>query len=192
MPDRPGKQHGQNWTERAGLTRPRRRLNEPLPPYLQSGLPSDFSVYMPEAGNVPDAAGVAEAARYLSDRKAHYADNMKKGGVLEMVTRIWLRMGMHGQKLTNFRAGVGVNDVVVLPFNPTRAYLFMVNTGALQVNVSFDRGADTVSGIPIPAGGFFEPILGTVSSVHAISTAVGQSLVITEGFYYWGSGGEGG
>lgn len=189
MAERPGKQYGQNWAERAGAKRPPRRLDDPLPYYLHSALPSDFQVYLEDAGNVPDAVAVVEAANFFAKRERQFGDNMKKGGVLEMVTRIFMRLGIHGQKLTNFRAAVGVADVVILPFNPTRAYLFMVNTGPLQINIAFDRGSDLVSGIPIPAGGFFEPILGTVSSVHAISTAVGQSLVIAEGFYHWGGGG---
>ena len=187
--EKPGRYFGSTWVQRAGLRRRRRAPGEPLPPEMQTGFPADYFAHLPDAGNIPAAQVVLDVGRFIGARKPQKFDGDDSNPVLSSLHRIMARLGTHGQILTNFRAIVGVADVVVLPFNPMRAYLFMVNTGALEIRVSFDRGADAVSGIPIPSGGFFEPILGTVSSVHAVSTAAAQSLVISEGFYHWGASG---
>ena len=184
----PGKNYGQTWVQRAGFRRRRRDVGEPLPNEYQTGFPADYFAHLPDAGNVPAPELIIRAGRFLESRKVHPQDGKPRNEVRDVLRRILSRLGMHNQILTNFRAVIGVADIIVLPFNPTRAYVFMTNTGAFEIRVAFDRGADGVSGVPIPAGGFFEPILGTVSSVHAISTVAAQSLVIVEGFYHWGGG----
>jgi len=70
----------------------------------------------------------------------------------------------------------------VLPYSPTRIYLMLQNRGSADVFVSFGHTA-TLNGFEIPSGpGFYEPILGTVSSVHMIAASGTQPVTVVEGF----------
>ena len=92
---------------------------------------------------------------------------------------------MRGQTFANFRADVGITSNLILPYNPMRNYLIIVNTGANTIFAAFARSADSATGVPIVSGGNYEPILGTVSSMHLVSAVAGQQAVIVEGFYTW-------
>lgn len=90
----------------------------------------------------------------------------------------------HGQLMNNYLAIVGTANVLLFPYNPERAYLLIVNSGANTVFLGFSRDADVNTGLPIAgSGGFYEPILGCVSAVSAISTAGPNNLIVVEGFY---------
>lgn len=98
---------------------------------------------------------------------------------------LYNKLGFHGQKMINYRFLVQTESSVVFPFNADRAYILLVNNGTAEVRIGVGRSATLFDGIPLPAsGGFWEPILGTVDSVHAVSTAVDQELIIVEGFYF--------
>ena len=172
-----------NWLSRSTDTPPPRRRRrgdrfDPVPTALQTALPSDLTV-----------VDMTKRGFTLGDvRDAHPYDERRDigAGTRGILERILGRIGIHSQVLTNFRADVGVIEETIIPYNPMRAYLFMVNTGAAEVRIAFDRAADTNTGVPIASGGFFEPILGTVSSMHAVAAVANQELVIVEGFYTWG------
>jgi hypothetical protein len=89
------------------------------------------------------------------------------------------------QRLMNFRANVGLESSKVLAHNSNRAYLLIVNTSPTEdIYVAFGRGATLADGLPIWAdGGFFEPILGTISEIYAICAVADSPLIIVEGTY---------
>lgn len=87
------------------------------------------------------------------------------------------------QTFNNFLFNATPVSQLVVPYNPQRTYLMMQNNGAAAVRVGFGRQADLTSGFVIAAGGgFYEPILGTVSSIHLISVAGTNAVVVIEGF----------
>ena len=87
------------------------------------------------------------------------------------------------QNFNNFLFQAEVVSALIIPYNATRTYLMLQNKGASSVFLGFGREADVDSGFEIAGGGgFYEPILGTVSSVHGISAAGIQNVVVVEGF----------
>lgn len=87
------------------------------------------------------------------------------------------------QDLTNFLFQATAASQLVVPFNRSRIYLMLENIGAANVFVAFGKPATTQDSFRIAGGGgFYEPILGTVSSVHMISAAGTQSVIVVEGF----------
>lgn len=87
------------------------------------------------------------------------------------------------QVFNNFLFQATPISQLVVPYNRTRTYLMLQNNGAAAVRVAFGRAADLTSGFVMAAGGgFYEPILGTVSSIHAIAAAGTNNVVVIEGF----------
>ena len=87
------------------------------------------------------------------------------------------------QHFNNFLFQAVVTSELIIPYNPNRTYLMLQNKGVSSVFLGFGREADVVSGFEIAGGGgFYEPILGTVSSVHGISAAGTQNVTVVEGF----------
>lgn len=86
------------------------------------------------------------------------------------------------QTLQNFLFQATVGSQLVVPYNANRVYLMVENIGAAAVFVSFGKQATTVDSFRILAGGFYEPIFGTTSSVHCIAAAGTQNVIIIEGF----------
>jgi len=154
----------------------------PLPQAEQSALPPDVNAQLKQPGftlgHVLETS-VARAAHPLDGDRGSAAARRA------MVQRILSKIGMRGQTFANFRADVEIQDELILPYNPMRNYVIIVNTGANTIFVAFERAADSATGVPIVSGGSYEPILGTVSSVHLISAVAGQQAVIVEGFYTW-------
>lgn len=168
-----------NWLTRSRGANGRRIVrgpNDPWPLFEQTALPSEHTVHLLEPGTTIG-----------HDRGEHPADDQNGIGAKarSLMARIFAKIGLHSQVLTNFRADVGLADQTLVPYNPMRSYLFVLNTGAASVFLAFDRVADANTGILIPAGGFYEPILGTVSSVHVIGNAAAQEVRVVEGFYTW-------
>lgn len=172
------------WTGQPSPTRKRTadgQAFEPVPQALQTALPSDLTVV--------DTSKFGYTL--ASVRESHPFDGKTGPGTAakSLLARILDRIGLHSQVLTNFRAQVTNASELVIPYNPMRCYLLVVNTGTAEVRISYNRAADVQTGLPLSAGGgFHEPILGTVSSMHAVSTvAAVQTLIIVEGYYSWGS-----
>jgi hypothetical protein len=69
---------------------------------------------------------------------------------------------------------------VVSPANPGRRYFFVMNAGANPMTVSFGKPASAISGVPIPANGFYEPLVPPAGSVNCFST-IGSEVVVVEG-----------
>ena len=159
-------------------------LREPLPPDQQSAIPADQQVYLPEVGW---STGHVLTEDPLARRRPHPMDKKKGLAVTSknLLARILGKLGLHGQQFSNFRIDVTVRDAIVFPYNPLRAYVIVVNTGPATMFAAFGRAANAATGIPIVAGGNYEPILGFVNSLHVNSTVVG-SAVIVEGFYTFG------
>lgn len=87
------------------------------------------------------------------------------------------------QTFNNFLFQAIVTSELIIPYNPTRTYLMLQNKGVSSVFLGFGREADVASGFEIVGGGgFYEPILGTVSSVHGIAAAGIQNVTVVEGF----------
>lgn len=87
------------------------------------------------------------------------------------------------QHFNNFLFQAAVTSELIIPYNPNRTYLMLQNKGGASVFLGFGREADIVSGFEIAGGGgFYEPILGTVSSVHGIAAAGTQNVTVVEGF----------
>lgn len=93
-------------------------------------------------------------------------------------------IGYHGQRMMNYRHLAQTETQRIFPTNPYRCYLLIVNRGTQEVRIGVGRSASLTDGLPLDAaGGFWEPILGTVDSVHSITTVADQELIIIEGFY---------
>jgi len=175
-----------NWLNRGTAPR-RRRLNEahavtPLPQSEQSALPSDYNIQLDTPGFT-----LGHVLETRAGRAAHPLDHDRSAKARRVAwqTALLAKIGMRGQTFTNFRADVTTIDELILPYNPMRNYLLIVNTGVNTIFVAFERAADSATGVPIVSGGSYEPILGTVSSVHLISAIVAQQAVMVEGFYTW-------
>ncbi len=87
------------------------------------------------------------------------------------------------QNISNFSFVATTVSQLIIPYNVQRSYLLLQNNGAADVRVAFGRDADLMSGLVLSAGGgFYEPILGTVQSVHGISVAGTSQVTVIEGF----------
>lgn len=87
------------------------------------------------------------------------------------------------QTFNNFLFQAATISELIIPYNPNRTYLMLQNKGVSSVFLGFGRRADVASGFEIAGGGgFYEPILGTVSSVHGIAAAGIQNVTVVEGF----------
>ena len=87
------------------------------------------------------------------------------------------------QNFNNFLFQAVVTSALIVPYNINRTYIMLQNKGVSSVFVGFGREADAGSGFEIAGGGgFYEPILGTVSSVHGIAAAGTQNVTVVEGF----------
>lgn len=162
-------------------TRPPGGRPEPLPQKEQSALPPDYNEQLDTPG-----FSLGHVLETEIGRPAHPFDERRDAGAKRaaILNAILSKIGMRGQVFSNFRVDVGVTDELVLPYNPMRNYLIIVNTGTATIFAAFERNADTATGVPIVAGGNYEPILGTVSSVHLVA-GTPQEAVIVEGFYTW-------
>lgn len=69
----------------------------------------------------------------------------------------------------------------VLAANGLRVYLIIVNTGSVTAYVKFGSVQSGTEGIPIPAGGSYEPIQAPANSVFADTASSTAALVIIEG-----------
>lgn len=85
--------------------------------------------------------------------------------------------------LNNFLFQAETASRLVVPYNRNRVYLMMQNLGVSDVFIGFGREATVNDSFRIVGdGGFYEPILGTTSSIHMIAAAGTQNVIIVEGF----------
>lgn len=174
------------WLTR-GSAPQRRKLNEahsvlPLPQAEQSALPLDLNAQLKEPGFTLGHVLATETGRAAHPLDA---DRSARARRLAWQQALLAKIGMRGQVFANFRADVDIQDELVLPYNAARNYLIVVNTGPNTIFAAFERAADSATAVPIVSGGSYEPILGTVSSLHLISAITAQQAVIVEGFYTW-------
>lgn len=148
----------------------RRDLNEIIPQQFQAALPGDI-LYQPE--KVGGSLG-------FSGKKPPGADFWDE---LEAEAEAGVGLGLNiRQTLNTFLFNATPVSQLVLPFNKARVYLMLQNQGTSRVFVAFGHTA-TDRDFQIPTGpGFYEPILGTVSSIHMISAAGTQPITVVEGF----------
>jgi len=151
-----------------------REARLPLPEDQQTGLPRSI-FYQPEEIGGSLGFGLPPALEDVWDKLEADA----AADVLEPGAGANLR-----QSLNDFIFQAEVTSELVIPYNRDRVYLFMQNQGAADVFASFGHSASIVPGQShrISAGGFLEPILGTISSVHMIAAAGVQPVNIIEGF----------
>lgn len=152
------------------------RLRGPLPQDRQAGLPPGIleqSDYVGGALGLDMPPELEDVWDKLNEEAAETGRPAVAGGPGPNLR----------QRLNNFAVNATVTSELVIPYNPNRIYLMVQNKGAADVFLGFGRAADALSGFEIPAGpGFYEPILGTVSSVHIIAAAGVQLCVFVEGF----------
>lgn len=65
----------------------------------------------------------------------------------------------------------------VLPFNNLRSYLLIVNTGGAPIYANFGAPGSG-SGIPIPAGGNYEPLQVPGNAIYLISPSGSLATVL--------------
>lgn len=86
------------------------------------------------------------------------------------------------QRLNDFPVQAGLVSKQVLQYNAKRTYFAIQNRGASSVFIAFGRPASLESFELPPGPGLYEPILGTVSSVHVIAAVDDVPLIVIEGF----------
>lgn len=93
----------------------------------------------------------------------------------------YTRTNVEAVEYSDNRYEIGANrNRVVSPANAGRRYLFVLNVGANPVNVSFGKPSAGNAGIPLPANGFYEPLIPPAGSVNIFSAA-GSEVVVVEG-----------
>lgn len=87
---------------------------------------------------------------------------------------------------TNYRMFAAADaDTPLLPREPHRTYLMILNVGAVAARIGFDRAASADAGFLIAAtNGFYELTMGTVSEVRALGVGGVAELLIVEGTVY--------
>lgn len=139
-----------------------------VPQEFQAGLPPGI-LYQPV--HVGGSLGFG-----LKPRKTDVWDQIDSDAQASISGKADLR-----QDLYDFSVDIAAVSELVLPYNAKRIYLMVQNIGGAIAFLSFGKSA-TTNGFRLPAvTGFYEPILGTVSSVHAIGVAA-TTLVVVEGF----------
>lgn len=79
------------------------------------------------------------------------------------------------------RYAIGANQSrTVSPARPGRRYFFILVTGANAATVSFGKPAAAGVGIPLPANGFYEPLVPPAGSINVFSVA-GTEVTVVEG-----------
>lgn len=74
-----------------------------------------------------------------------------------------------------------VTSTLRLAANKNRKYLIIINNGSQTVYVKMGSAHTTTEGIPIVAGGNWEPIQTPIDSVYLKSASGTQSVSINEG-----------
>lgn len=146
-----------------------------LPQQLQTGLPQSI---LRQSGHVGGSLGFGGQPEFESvwDKLEAEADALVPSAVPRGPSPN-LR-----QELTNFLFQAAVTSDLIVPYNPDRIYLMLENIGAANVFVAFGKPATVTDSFRMVAGGFYEPIFGCVTSVHGISAAGLQNVIVIEGF----------
>lgn len=172
-------------------------LHRVRPPSQQSGLSADYFAYIPRsAGGVPLAPKIAQLARVLKVR-AQRRREIQRGASPGIETdtapaqpeapvRVAgpIQATMR-QTLSNYRATF-TGETVILPSSRQRAYILIINVGANDVWLAFDKIADSADGVPLRTpDGFLELTHGTASEIRAFVAAGNTgTLIVTEGLHY--------
>lgn len=149
-----------------------------LPQDRQTGLPASIYFQPIHVGGSLGFAGKAQLEPMWDklDAEAAAAAELAPGGPPG-------RYQAYLQTFNNFLFQAETVSALIIPYNANRTYLMLQNKGAASVFLGFGREADAGSGFEIAGGGgFYEPILGTVSSVHGVSAAGVQDVTVVEGF----------
>jgi len=150
-----------------------RDLNEIIPMEYQAALPAGI-LYQPEhVGGAMGFAAGKPAEDFWEDleAEAEAAADAGPGGAVS------LRQSLH-----SFLIMVPTTSQLLLPYNANRIYLMLQNKGTASIFAAFGHTASSADFEIATGPGFYEPILGTVSSVHAVSAAGSQPLTVIEGF----------
>ena len=144
---------------------------EIIPSEFQAGLPPEI-LFQP--AHVGGSLGFGGAERFET-----FWDQLEAEIAAEDVTpgAVTIR-----QDLNTFLFVATNVSQLVLPYNKDRVYLMLQNQGTQNAFVAFGHVA-TSRDFRVPTGpGFYEPILGTVSSVHMITAAGTAPITVVEGF----------
>lgn len=165
---------GQTWVARALDVAPRPPLESPWPPYLQSGLDPDYSVYLPEA----IGGEIAAAEAFVAASEALAAIDAPAPEPPPPPTRV-VQACTH----TSYRVNITAAEPnPIFSASRQRGYVLIVNTGPNDVFIAYGTDADA-TGLLLASGGvgFHELINGTSSSLSVFSTVAGSFVHIVDG-----------
>ncbi len=195
-----------SWVDRALDRRSRRDLHAVLPAAQQTGFPADYFAHLPVRGpSVPDSPRLAQLARVLAvqARRRRRVQRARAGLEPDTAAGDAGAAGAEGgagpsavpvtgpvqvtsrRSHSNFRATF-TGETVLLPASRQRAYVLIVNIGANDVWLGFDRVASSADGLPLRTpDGFHELIHGTASEVRAFVAAGNTgTVIVVEGLHY--------
>jgi hypothetical protein len=72
-------------------------------------------------------------------------------------------------------------STLALPTNYVRKYVLIQNKGSTTVYVSFGAASTSTNGVAVVAGGNYEPLQSTTSSIWLMSASSTDNVVIVEG-----------
>lgn len=185
-----------SWVDRALNREQRPNFDGIYPPSRQTAVPADFTAFLPlPGGDLPQGPKLAHLARVLKVRArarreiqrgaspgvietdaAAAAEPVRVSGPIQVTQR---------RTQSNYRATF-TGETVLLPSSRQRSYLLVINIGANDVWLAFDKIADSADGIPLRTpDGFLELEQGTASEVRAFVAGAGTgALIVVEGLYY--------
>jgi hypothetical protein len=104
------------------------------------------------------------------------------------VTKLFLLLALclsAPSQADSFYAPVAVTatttSTLAMAKNNMRGYLIIVNTGSVTVYAKFGSAHSATEGIPIPAGGSYEPIQAPVNSVYLVTASSTSAVTLLQG-----------
>lgn len=166
---------GQTWVARALNRVELPPIERPWPAELQSGLPSDFCCWLPDAISGEIAAGEAFVALSEALEKAE----LPPPPPLPPPVR-FDHLCSHVPVSFTIPAGTAVT---LYSADRNRGYSLVVNTGANSATIAYGRDA-TATDLPLASGGdgFHELIFGT-TSMCSVFSAAGTTVVLIDGAF---------
>ena len=158
---------------------------KPLPKFYQSALPVDLQAHLPQVvGRFPFGGDLVRYAQALALGQGVEAPGLLASPPAPIAPPV-LAVVNRAQHTTYSVFARMNQDTVLLPRNPWRTYLLVVNLSTTNdATIAYDTAA-TPKSLPLVAGGgFHELTLGTVSGLRGQGLGADVELSITEGVAY--------
>jgi hypothetical protein len=164
--------------------------SSPLPGLYQTDFPPDHFAQLPQVvGRYPASAQLIRLALTMAEADVDAAGLALPRdpaiiGTLGSERNPAFALANRARHTTFLVTAPADEETPLLPFQPYRTYLLIVNDGAAEARIAYDRAA-TVRSLPLAAaGGFHELTMGTVSEVRGLGVGAAVDLIITEGIAY--------